>query len=146
MRRAEGERLAAELCRSLGTIEAAASRIANDAEAAKAVRQESLLARARSLVAELGLDEARLYPEVVRLVDRHDVSEELQRLLSHVAQAREATIAPGPAGKKLDFLAQELMREANTLGSKAASAGLVQEVVALKSEIERLREQVQNVE
>jgi uncharacterized protein (TIGR00255 family) len=82
----------------------------------------------------------------VRLVDRHDIAEELQRLRSHVAQTREALGAPGPAGKRLDFLAQEMAREANTIGSKAASAAVVQEVVALKSAIERLREQVQNVE
>ena len=83
----------------------------------------------------------------MRLVDRHDVAEELQRLRSHVAQARAGRWRrAGPAGKRLDFLAQELAREANTIGSKAASAAVVQEVVALKSEIERLREQVQNVE
>ena len=95
---------------------------------------------------ELGLEEARLYQEVVRLVDRQDVAEEVQRLRSHVAQARAALAADAPAGKRLDFLAQEMGREANTIGSKVASAALVQEVVALKSEMERLREQVQNVE
>jgi uncharacterized protein (TIGR00255 family) len=146
MRRAEGERLASDLGRSLAAIEAASGRLEGLAEAGKAARHEALLAKARGLVAELGLEEARLYQEVVRLVDRNDVSEELQRLRSHLSQARELMQASGPAGKKLDFLAQELMREANTVGSKAASAALVQEVVAVKSEIERFREQVQNVE
>ena len=86
------------------------------------------------------------YQEVARLVDRHDVAEELQRLRSHVALARDVLRSGGPCGKRLDFLAQELMREANTIGSKSSSAVLVQELVGLKSEIERLREQVQNVE
>jgi uncharacterized protein (TIGR00255 family) len=79
-------------------------------------------------------------------VDRQDVAEEVQRLRSHVAQARAAVTADGPAGKRLDFLAQEMAREANTMGSKAVSSEVIQEVVALKTEVERLREQVQNVE
>ena len=95
---------------------------------------------------ELGLDEPRLYQEVVRAVERHDVTEELQRLRSHLAMARGLCSGAEPAGKRLDFLGQEMMREANTIGSKAADAALVQEVVNLKAEIERLREQVQNVE
>jgi uncharacterized protein (TIGR00255 family) len=82
----------------------------------------------------------------VRSVERHDVAEEIQRLRSHAAMARELLTADGPAGKRLDFLAQELMREANTVGSKVADAVQVQAVVGLKAEIERLREQVQNVE
>ena len=80
------------------------------------------------------------------MVDRQDVTEELQRLRSHVGQARDIVGAGGPCGKRLDFLAQELGREANTIGSKSDSAGLAQEVVVLKAEIERFREQVQNVE
>jgi uncharacterized protein (TIGR00255 family) len=95
----------------------------------------------------LGLEDARLYQEVVRSVERHDVAEELQRLRSHVASGRELLAADGtPAGKRLDFLAQELMREANTVGSKIKDAPAIREVVDLKAEIERLREQVQNVE
>ena len=96
--------------------------------------------------AELGLDEGKLYQEVVRAVERHDVSEEVDRLRSHAVMAGDLLAAPEPAGKRLDFLAQEMMREANTIGSKSASAALAQETVALKSEIEKLREQVQNVE
>ena len=83
----------------------------------------------------------------MRAVERHDVAEEIQRLRSHVSSAREL-MADGSeaAGKRLDFLAQELMREANTIGSKAQDAAVIREVVALKSAIERFREQVQNVE
>jgi uncharacterized protein (TIGR00255 family) len=98
------------------------------------------------LRAELGLEETKLYQEVVRLAERADVAEEVQRLRSHVAQARGLLGGSGPCGKRLDFLAQELAREANTIGSKSASAALAREVVGLKAEVERLREQVQNVE
>jgi uncharacterized protein (TIGR00255 family) len=147
MRRAEGERLLPELARSLAAIEATAGRIEGRSAESRAARQEALLERLRALVGELGLDEARLYQEAVRAVERHDVAEELQRLRSHAASARELLDGEGvPAGKQLDFLAQELMREANTIGSKMADAPAVREVVGLKAEIERLREQVQNVE
>jgi uncharacterized protein (TIGR00255 family) len=146
MRRAEGGHLEADLRRGLDAVEAAAARIETVSAAGQAERRAALLAKGRELCAELGLEDGRLYQEVVRLVDRHDVAEELQRLRSHVAQARELLGTDVPSGKRLDFLAQELAREANTLGSKAVSAAMVQEVVALKSEIERVREQVQNVE
>jgi uncharacterized protein (TIGR00255 family) len=147
MRRAEGERLGAELERALEAIEAAAQGIERRAEETREARQAALMERVRTLVAELGLDEGRLFQEVVRSVERHDVAEEIQRLRSHAAMARELVAGEdGPAGKRLDFLAQELMREANTIGSKVADAPQVQTVVGLKAEIERLREQVQNVE
>jgi len=146
MRRVEGGHLEADLRRGLDAVEAAASSIEQVSAAGHAERRAALLAKGRELCAELGVDDAKLYQEVVRLVDRHDVAEELQRLRSHVAQARGLLAAEGPCGKRLDFLAQELAREANTLGSKAVTAAMVQEVVALKSEIERVREQVQNVE
>jgi uncharacterized protein (TIGR00255 family) len=146
MRRAEGERLQQELTARLDAVEASGTRIEGLSEEGKAARRDAVLEKARGLVSELGLDESRLYQEVVRLVDRSDVNEEVQRLASHVGQAREVLQGDAPAGKRLDFLVQELMREANTMGSKASSAAMVREVVALKSEIEKLREQVQNVE
>jgi len=146
MRRDEGAGLLQDLTACLDRIEAATARIAEVGESERAARRDALLERVRGLLAEMGLDEARLYQEVVRLVDRHDVAEELQRLGSHVALAREVLKGGGACGKRLDFLAQELMREANTIGSKAASAPLIQELVGLKTEVERLREQVQNVE
>jgi uncharacterized protein (TIGR00255 family) len=147
MRQAEGERLRAELERAIGTIETAADGIERRAVATREERQAALLERVRGLVGELGLEEGRLFQEVVRSVERHDVTEEIQRLRSHAAMARELVAADGgPAGKRLDFIAQELMREANTIGSKVADTAQVQAVVGLKAEIERLREQVQNVE
>jgi uncharacterized protein (TIGR00255 family) len=146
MRLAEGESLERELLRSLSAIEAAATRLEAASRSERDARRDSLLERARELRDELALEEARLYQEVVRLVDRQDVAEELQRLRSHVAQARDVIRGGGPCGKRLDFLAQELAREANTIGSKSASSAMAREVVDLKGEIERLREQVQNVE
>jgi uncharacterized protein (TIGR00255 family) len=146
MRRAEGGRLQEDLDRALSAIERAAEAIERRAGETRAARESTLVERLRALAAELALDDARLYQEVVRAVERHDVAEELQRLRSHVAMTRELLAGEAPAGRRLDFLAQELMREANTLGSKSADASLVQAVVELKAEIERLREQVQNVE
>jgi uncharacterized protein (TIGR00255 family) len=146
MRRTEGETLKGVLLGSLDTLEAAAARIEALSVTERVARRDALVEKARALRDELGLEDARLYQEIVRLVDRQDVAEEVQRLRSHVAQARAAVSADSPSGKRLDFLAQEIGREANTIGSKVASAALVQEVVGLKSELERLREQVQNVE
>jgi uncharacterized protein (TIGR00255 family) len=147
MRRGEGERLRAELERLLTAIEEAALRIEARSRESRDARQGALLERARALVAELGLEDARLYQEVVRAVERHDVAEELQRLRSHAASFRELLAGDGAAaGKRLDFLVQELMREANTVGSKVQDAPAIRDVVELKAEIERLREQVQNVE
>lgn len=146
MRRTEGAHLQADLESGLVSVGDTALRIESVSDEGRIARREALLEKVRGVCQDAGLDDGRLYQEVVRLVDRHDIAEELQRLRSHVAQARDALGAPGPAGKRLDFLAQELAREANTIGSKAASAAVVQEVVALKSAIERLREQVQNVE
>jgi uncharacterized protein (TIGR00255 family) len=146
MRQAEGTRLEAELLRALSAIEAGADRVEAGSESSREARQQALAARLRELVVELGLEEARLYQEVVRAVERHDVSEEVQRLRSHVAMGREILRSEEPVGKRLDFLVQEMAREANTIGSKVADASLLREVVNLKSEVEKLREQVQNVE
>jgi len=146
MRRAEGGRVEADLLKSLAAIERGAERLQGLSEASREARRQGLEERLRVICGELGLDDARLYQEVVRAVERHDVSEELQRLRSHVAMARELLRSEEPVGKRLDFLAQELAREANTLGSKVADAAAVREIVNLKAEVERLREQVQNVE
>ncbi len=146
MRVAEGARLRQVLLSAVQAVEEAVGRIERLLEQERGPRLLSLQARARTLLQELGLEEQRLYQELARLVDRGDVAEELQRLRSHADQARTIVEKGGPCGKRLDFLAQELGREANTIGSKSDSAALAQEVVALKGEIERFREQVQNVE
>ncbi len=147
MRASEGARLSSALAKGLDAVVGAAARIEERSAASREARQGALLERVQVLLADLGLDEARLYQEAVRAVERHDVSEEVERLRSHAVAARELLGKGGDApGKRLDFLAQELMREANTIGSKVQDAAAVQEVVILKAEIERFREQVQNVE
>jgi uncharacterized protein (TIGR00255 family) len=146
MRRSEGESLEAAVVGCLEAIESGAREVSRLSGEDMQARREALLEKLRGLCAELPLDEGRVYQETVRLVERSDVQEEVDRLLSHVSQARTVLEGDGASGKRLDFLAQELMREANTIGAKAASARLVHLVVGLKSEIERLREQVQNVE
>lgn len=146
MRRAEGARIDGELRRLLEAVERGADGIERLQAEGKAARREALVAKSKELVAELGLDDARVYAEAVRAADRLDVSEEVQRLRSHVALARELLVSPEPQGKRLDFVAQEMVREANTVGSKAAHAPLLHAVIALKAEIEKFREQVQNVE
>jgi uncharacterized protein (TIGR00255 family) len=147
MRCGEGARLEAELERVLDSVEQATERIEARSAASRDERQAALREKLTQLVGDLGLDETRLYQETVRAVERHDVAEELQRLRSHCASARELLSAGGEAaGKRLDFLAQELMREANTVGSKVQDGVAIRDVVGLKSGIERFREQVQNVE
>jgi uncharacterized protein (TIGR00255 family) len=147
MRRGEGERLAPSLSAALDAVVEAAARIQERGQVSREERGAALRERIGSLLGELGLEESRLYQEAVRAVERHDVAEEVERLRSHVAAVRDLISGEdGPPGKRLDFLAQELMREANTIGSKIQDAVAVQQVVELKSAIERFREQVQNVE
>ena len=146
MRDAEGASLAAALVAALARIDAAAGRVDALTDEGKHARREAMTEKARLLAFELGLEDARLYQEIARVVEKHDIAEEVQRLRSHVAQARAAIAGVEACGKRLDFLAQEMAREVNTIGSKAATAAVVHEVVALKEEVERVREQVQNVE
>jgi uncharacterized protein (TIGR00255 family) len=150
MRAAEGASLASEFELRLERVEALADRFeARAGEVLEAARLR-LRKRAEQIEREVGmLDEARLHQEVVIAADRLDIREELVRLRSHVGQFRETLEAAGPTapvGRRLDFLLQELGREANTVGSKASDAPLAQDVVELKTELERIREQVQNVE
>ena len=150
MRAAEGESLSIELEGRLDRVEALAESFEARAQEVVAVARQRLRKRAEQIEREVGLlDEARLHQEIVIAADRLDITEELVRLKSHVAQFRETLRSAGvghPVGRRLDFLLQELGREANTVGSKASDAPLAQDVVELKTELERIREQVQNVE
>jgi uncharacterized protein (TIGR00255 family) len=146
MREDEGSRLSGDLRQILDGVEAAASRIERLSAEGRDAKRALLQEKVRELQGDLGLEEPRLYQEIARAVERHDVAEEVQRLRSHVVMARDLMGSGEACGKRLDFLAQELMREANTVGSKAPSATLAHEVVDLKNRIERFREQVQNVE
>jgi uncharacterized protein (TIGR00255 family) len=150
MRDAEGAALERELRGRLDAIDALVAAIEGRAGEVQVAVRDRLRKRAQQLREETGiLDEARLHQEVVWAADRLDVTEETVRLRSHTAQFRSVLEAAGPgqpAGRRLDFLLQEMGREANTIGSKGSDAPIAHQVVELKTELERLREQVQNVE
>ena len=148
MRDAEGARLAEVLRERVGTMEAAYARIAERAPARLVEQRDRLRAAVRELADGVAVDEARLAQEIAVLADRLDVSEEIDRFRAHLAAFRAALDEPGtePVGKRLGFLLQEMLREVNTTGSKANDASILADVVLLKEELERVREQVENVE
>ena len=150
MRAAEGAALERELLARLGRVEESARALEERAGAVQEVARERLRKRSEQLARETGLaDDARLYQEIAIAADRLDVAEEIARLHSHVARFRETVASGGPGrpvGRRLDVLCQELGREVNTVGSKAGDAPVAHLVVELKTELERIREQVQNVE
>lgn len=151
MRRAEGRLLAEEMGRRLGYIAEKTARIQTLAERVRPAYARRLEARLKELLGEMSLDPARLAQEAALLAERGDISEELARLASHVEQFQKLLAGAGELGKKLDFLLQEMQREANTMLSKTPgieAEGLTITDLALevKSEIEKIREQVQNVE
>ena len=108
--------------------------------------QSSLRERIAKLAAGVPLDEARLAQEVALLADRADITEEIDRLKTHLAELRRLLASAGPVGRRLDHLAQELHREVNTSGSKVRETGATKLVLDLKSDLESFKEQVQNVE
>jgi uncharacterized protein (TIGR00255 family) len=145
MRTAEGLALAAELLTRLDELTALRLTIATHAATVPSQAAKRLTERVRRLLEE-PVDPARLAQEVALLADRADVTEELVRLASHLDQARALCAATGPVGRRLDFLVQEIGRELNTIGSKSSVAELSACVVDGKATLEKLREQVQNVE
>ena len=108
--------------------------------------RQKLKARLDQLLDGVDMDENRLSQEVALLADRCDITEELVRLASHFSQFDEALVSSEPVGRKLDFLMQEMNREVNTIGSKSNDAGITNLVIQIKAEMEKMREQVQNVE
>ena len=146
MRAREGAVLAIELGSRLAALETGAGAIERRAPE----RLTAELTRLKKAVAELAggvqVDPQRLAVEVALLADRVDITEELVRFRAHVAAAREALAADRPAGKQLGFLAQELGREVNTMGAKANDPGIAQQVIAMKGELEKFREQLENLE
>ena len=147
-RESEGARLAGFLSDRVGTIETAVGRLATRAPARLVEQRDRLKASVVELAGGVQVDDQRLAQEIAILADKYDVGEELERFRSHLTAFREALGGNGNegVGKRLGFLLQELLREANTTGSKANDAGMVQEVVAIKEELERIREQVENLE
>ena len=146
-RAGEGARLAAVLAEQLAAIEAQVAIVAKAPARTPAAIRKRLEEQLRRLTeAGPGLDEVRLHQEAALLATRADVEEELARLAAHIAAARELIAAREPVGRKLDFLAQEFNREANTLCSKAGDVDITRAGLELKAIIDQLREQVQNIE
>jgi uncharacterized protein (TIGR00255 family) len=148
MRTAEGARLATYLGERLSIIERAVERIAARAPQRLIEQRDRLRAAVKDLTSGVSVDDQRIAQEIAILADKVDVSEEISRFHTHVAAVRATLAAPPPdgVGKRLGFLLQELLREANTTGSKANDAAMVQDVVAIKEELEKIREQAENLE
>ena len=147
MRESEGDRLKEELKGRLNSIDSTVAAIEEGAPEASAAMKERLMTRLASLMdGSVPVDETRVAQEVAIAADRVDFTEEVVRLRTHVSHCRECLESDEPVGKRLNFLVQEMHREANTIGSKGGDVGVSSEVVSLKEDIEKLREQVQNVE
>ncbi|MFH1502602.1 MAG: YicC/YloC family endoribonuclease [Candidatus Eisenbacteria bacterium] len=147
MREAEGSALRTELERLLNAISA----IVSSVEEAAPVITKALKARVLAKITDLldgvvPVDDARITQEAAMAAERADFTEEVVRLKAHESQARESIESDAPSGKRLNFLVQEMHREANTIGSKTADTEVSGAIIALKEEIEKFREQVQNVE
>jgi uncharacterized protein (TIGR00255 family) len=148
MRDDEGRRLAGFLLERLHVIEQALDRIAARAPERIVEHRDRLRKAVKELTEGIAVDEQRLAQEIAILAERLDVHEEMERFRSHIA-AFESAVRDGgadPVGKRLGFLLQEMLREANTTGSKAADSTMLRDVVLIKEELERIREQVENVE
>ena len=148
MREAEGKFLEADLKKHCDAMEAELETIRQRSSSVVQEYARRLRKRVDELLAEakLRLDEETLAREVAILADRSDISEEIARLDAHLQQFRQVCKTEGQAGRRLDFLSQEMLREANTVGSKAADAQIARSVVDVKCLIERLKEQIQNIE
>lgn len=148
MRQAEGAQLAAFLLERVDVIEAALGRVEKRAPIRLREQHDRIRRTVGDLIGAAGADPQRVAQEIAILADRLDVAEELDRFRSHLSAFRETTRAKSnePVGKRLGFILQEMVREANTVGSKASDAAILDDVIAIKEELERIREQVENLE
>ncbi len=146
MRAHEGAALAKDLAGRLDSVERSVAAVRTLAPAAVESYRERLAVRVAELSRGMPLEPARLAQEVALFADRSDVAEELTRFASHLEQLRALLGGDAPAGRRLEFLLQEVNREVNTIGSKSQHAAIAAHVVEMKAELERLREQVANVE
>lgn len=145
-RKREGAALRADFVRRIKTIEAAVPRIQRLAASSRSEIVANFQNRLHDLIADLAINEKRLFEEAAEAAQRADITEEVTRLRVHLKGLRELVDHPGPVGKQIEFLLQEVNREVNTTGAKSQSAELSRLTVSLKGEIEKMREQVQNVE
>jgi uncharacterized protein (TIGR00255 family) len=146
MRTAEGGHLRAELDGRRAQLGELFDQAAAAAQAGAGALRTRLAERVKEMQADTSVDESAVAQEIVRYANRSDITEETVRFRAHLEHWRALSDSPEPCGRKLDFLLQEMNREVNTLGSKAEGAGVSEIVVSLKAELEKMREQVQNVE
>ena len=146
MRDKEGEHLRADLDERRNLVADLVERIAVAADEGRAAVEDRLRERVRQLREELQADESAVAQEIVRMAARSDISEELSRFRAHVSHWMTLADSAEPCGRKLDFLLQEMNREVNTMGSKADGLRVSELIIAAKAELEKMREQVQNVE
>jgi len=146
MRQVEGEAIRVDLEARLGLIEKWSREVAQLAPRSVDEYRQRLAERVAELARGISVDEQRLAQEVAVFAERTDIAEEMTRLASHLDQFRQLMTGGEPAGRRMDFLVQEMHREVNTTGSKSQHAEISARVVSMKAEVERIREQVQNVE
>ena len=146
MRATEGVKLAEDIAGRLDTIEALTGRVEQRSPETVREYREKLTARMQEVLQSTTIDESRILTEAAIYADKIAVDEETVRLRSHVAQLRDMLRSDEPMGRKMDFLIQEVNRESNTIGSKCNDVTIARDVVALKAEVEKIREQVQNIE
>lgn len=146
MRETEGKRLTDDLTAKLGALETMLNEVEAIAPTMTESYRERLYAKLKELMGETGIDEQRILTEAAIFAEKTAVDEETVRLRSHITQFRELLQSEEPVGRKLDFLVQEMNREVNTTGSKAQDLRITRLVVDMKSEIEKIREQLQNIE
>ena len=146
MRTVEGEKLAQDVASRVDTIEQVVTKVEERSPQTVAAYREKLYARMQEVLQSATVDENRLLTEAAIFADKTAVDEETVRLRSHIAQLRTMLQSDEPVGRKLDFLIQEVNRECNTIGSKCNDLSIAQDVVNMKAEVEKIREQVQNIE
>jgi uncharacterized protein (TIGR00255 family) len=146
MRVSEGKYIKSELMEMLKTVEEYIRSIIDKSDGIQDKLRQRFIRKFMDLVDNSSVDEGRLVQEASLLAERADISEEVARLQSHIKQFTEIVSGGGPVGRKLDFLLQEFFREANTIASKTSEYGIISVIVDMKNEIERLREQVQNIQ
>ena len=146
MRAVEGEKLAADVAGRITTIEAVVGKVEERSPQTVAAYRQRLEAKMQEVLQSTTIDESRILTEAAIFADKIAVDEETVRLRSHIAQLRAMLASDEPVGRKLDFLIQEVNRECNTIGSKCNDLTIAQDVVNMKAEVEKIREQVQNME
>ena len=146
MRQREGDKLCADVLAKLETISSLVSTVEKESPRTVEAYQNRLREKISEVLSSAGVDENRILAEAAIYADRVAVDEETVRLRSHMSQLRTMLAGGSPIGRKIDFLIQEFNREANTIGSKCQNSDIAHVVVELKSEIEKIREQIQNIE